>query len=239
MQQLSSIIMWPKFKIGPIVSYVFFQTADGKLDYPSTDLHSPGSESFAALHALRSPFTQTGDFLAHEIRARLFKYETFPRETLAVLDTASRTSDTAEADLNGDPQESPRETLERAKRTMKKAIKLCNIYPGDAPVWDGDVPTPDRPFTLHWHDFRLANILVEFKISCYVFDPYTDNGTSRLMTRQGLLMDTLILKGHLLRRSGLRLGLSTGFPIPCRTGLPGGEEHEPTNSAYGRLSTMR
>jgi len=60
-------------------------------------------------------------------------------------------------------QESQQEAFEQAKRAMMKAIKLCDIYPGDAPVWDGDVSTPDRPFTLHWCDFGLANILIDKK----------------------------------------------------------------------------
>jgi len=223
----------PEFKIGPIVSDPFFRSSRGELHYPSTDLHFPRSPSFATLHALRGPFTHTGEFIAHEIRANLFKCEAFPQETLEMLDAAAHTSVAAETHLSDDrqdrqsevltnnyrvsgqednSQESRQEVLERARRTMKKAIKLCDIYPGDAPVWDGDVSTPDRPFTLHWHDFRLANILVGLKMLYFISDPYTDNGF-RSTKRPGQSMDTLILNVQLLRRSGLQPTLSTGFPI--------------------------
>jgi len=83
----------PGFKIGPIVSDPFYRCLGGKLDYPSTNLHSPGSPLFAALHALRGPFTHTGEFLAHGIRANLFKYDTFPKETLDMVDTTPSKSD--------------------------------------------------------------------------------------------------------------------------------------------------
>jgi len=141
---------------------------DGKLDYPSADLHSPGSPSFTALHALRGPFTHTAEFLAHEIKANLFKCEAFPQET---LNTSCKSDDQqdkqAKDPVSGQKNKSHEiEALERAKRIMNKAIKLCDIYPGDAPVWSGGVSTPDRPFTLHWYDFRLANILVGLKLSC-------------------------------------------------------------------------
>jgi hypothetical protein len=101
----------PGFKIGPIISYAFFRSAGGELDYPSTDLHSPGLPSFAALHALRGPFPHTGEFLAPEIRANLLKYEAFPQETLEAVDAAFPKSDAAEAGLSGDQQDGQGEDL--------------------------------------------------------------------------------------------------------------------------------
>lgn len=200
-----------KFKIGPVVSTTFHRFSEGKPDYPSTDLHSPGSPSFMALHVLRGPFAHAGEFIAHRTRAYLFKCESFPQQALQMA------SNDAEADLNDEQQdvqaedastdsdqesdgesslsestdsdqvsdvenslpESPQEALERAKTIMKTAIKVCDIYPGDTPVWHMDISTPDRPFTLHWYDFRLGNILVGLKISCYVLDSCANWNTDR------------------------------------------------------------
>lgn len=161
-----------EFRIGPVVSNPFFRYIDGEPDYPSTDLHSPGSSSFNALHALRGPFSHAGDFLASSTRANLFKCETFPRETLAALGTVSKGGDEKDKPSEKEQtdrqrkssQETPQETFERAKRIMKKGIELCDIYPGDACVWGEEISTPDRPFTLYWYDFRLANFLVSLRI---------------------------------------------------------------------------
>src|ERR1700733_4818840 len=138
-----------EFKIGPVVSTAFHRFSEGKPDYPSTDLHSPGSPSFTVLHALRGPFAHAGEFIAHRTRAYLFKCELFPQEALQMA------SNDAEADLNDEQQdveaedsstdsdqvsdvenslpESPQEALQRAKTMMKTAIKVCDIYPGDTP----------------------------------------------------------------------------------------------------------
>ena len=83
------------------------------------------------------------------------------------------------SDVENSLPESPQEALQRAKTMMKTAIKVCDIYPGDTPVWHGDISTPDRPFTLHWYDFRLGNILVGLKISCYVLDSYANWNTDQ------------------------------------------------------------
>jgi hypothetical protein len=151
-----------KFEVGPIVSIPFYRSLDGFDDYPSTDLHVPGSPLTTELHSFRGPFTNTGDFLAHYLRALSFKVEKCPEETLQALmvdcevETLSE-NPVAELRLK---REWAQEISQKAQNVLKKAVELCDYYSDDPPV-GLDIPPPSElPFTLCLDDFRLNNILV-------------------------------------------------------------------------------
>lgn len=64
---------------------------DKWLDYPTTDLHahvgsSPSSLSGHRLHSLQGPFSTGSEYLAHYVRALLFKITEFPTETMEGID---------------------------------------------------------------------------------------------------------------------------------------------------------
>ena len=157
------------YEIGPVVSGPFFRSLDGIVDYATTDLHTLSSLSNTRLHSLRGPFTSAGDYLAHYLRALLFKCTEFPNETMEQLeDDEEAEGDDEDAKLESH-HEKKREILQRAERVLQKAITLCGVYPGDAPVYPG-ASTPKQPFTLRMDDFRLVNILVSMPTAiCYSF----------------------------------------------------------------------
>ncbi|KAM4057440.1 phosphotransferase enzyme family protein [Hirsutella rhossiliensis] len=142
------------YEVGPIVTGPFFHSLDGILDYPTTDLHTLPSSSSTRLHSLRGPFTGAGDYLAHHLRALLFKCTEFPKETMRLLDDEDKPKEEPD-------NEQKRETLQRAERALRKGIQLCAVYPGDASVYPGGPSTPEQPFTLRLDDFRLVNILID------------------------------------------------------------------------------
>lgn len=159
-ESLSPSVSWTAsdaYEIGPVVTGPFFRSLDGILDYCTTNLHTLPASSSTRLHSLRGPFNSAGDYLAHYLRALLFKCTEFPKETMRQL------GDDEEAKGDSD-HEQKREALQRAERVLRKGIKLCTIYPGDASVFPGGPSTPEQPFTLRLDDFRLANILVSIPL---------------------------------------------------------------------------
>lgn len=150
------------YAVGPIVSAPFYRFLDGLEDYPNTDLHTLRSSSAAKLHSLRGPFTKAGEFVAHYLKALSFKMEEYPEETLQALMDDNQVSHTVEdpvVELQSRREEA-QETMQKAHRALKKAVMLCDLYPGDLPVYPGVPSNPELPFTLHLDDFRLINILV-------------------------------------------------------------------------------
>ncbi|EQL01923.1 kinase-like protein [Ophiocordyceps sinensis CO18] len=139
------------YEIGPVVTGPFFRALDGILDCCATNLQTSSS---SRLHSLRGPFTSAGDYLAHYLRALLFKCAEFPKETMRQL------GDDEEAKGDSD-REQKREALQRAERVLGKGIQLCTIYPGDASVFPGGSSTPEQLFTLRLDDFRLVNIIID------------------------------------------------------------------------------
>ncbi|KAH8829747.1 hypothetical protein DL96DRAFT_1460872 [Flagelloscypha sp. PMI_526] len=136
----------PQFYVGPAVSDNFYRAIEGHVDYASTDLHVPGSPSFLALQKFRGPFSSASDFIAHPLKALIYKCTTFPEESLEAFKD--------EPEKLGKPEV----LLQRAVEAMEKGLELVKVYPGDADIYE--VSTPDRPFTFFWDDFRLINIMV-------------------------------------------------------------------------------
>lgn len=140
---------------------------DGTIDYANTDLHHPSSSSSAHLQSLRGPFDTSGDYLAHYLRATLFKCTEFPNETMDQMEEDQDGEDGEEDKTSLEShREKKLETLQRAQRVLQKAIELCGKYPGDAPVYP-DPSTPEKPFTFRMEDFRLVNIMVSTPEAVY------------------------------------------------------------------------
>ncbi|KAJ3490009.1 hypothetical protein NLG97_g5871 [Lecanicillium saksenae] len=123
------------FEVGSVVSGPFYRMASHAIDYPTTDLpahlnSSPSSLSAKGLHPLRGPFNTSSDYLAHYLRATLFKITKFPNETIEDIYLLDGT-----VDATAEPaREENEKTMHNAMRTIEKAIQLCYVYPGDAPV---------------------------------------------------------------------------------------------------------
>lgn len=167
---------------------MYFRSINGELEYPSTDLHVQGSPSFNLLHALRGPFTKTGDFLAHNLRANLLKYETFPAETLAAAVSRGRIDESSEDDVpelsyrakaSQDDHSVADNHLAKSGFQDTRELENASISPAIATrlerakhvmkkglelcyFYPGDSLEGDgaTPFTIHLDDFRLSNVLV-------------------------------------------------------------------------------
>lgn len=161
-RQLPDISGDAAFEVGLVASGPFYRMTDDVLDYPTTDLHAHVNSSLSSLsakrlHALRGPFNTAGDYLAHYIRALLFKITKFPNESMEEIDIPADGENKTEESV----QKEKKKKLHDAKRVLQKAIKLCHVYPGDAAVYPADPATAKLgQFTSRMEDFRLVNILV-------------------------------------------------------------------------------
>ncbi|KAJ6508765.1 hypothetical protein C8R45DRAFT_1089908 [Mycena sanguinolenta] len=187
---VSTFCIPQQYRVGPVVSDNFYCVVNGCLDYPSTDLHVPGSEAFSGLQALRGPFSRVSDFLVHPLRALVYKCTMFPEETLRELD--SEDGDPAEtlAELDAaDPKESVSEldnlsllndgNLKETASGLDDENPSAKNEPLRMPVlqaaekgielieiYPGDssicaLSTPDRPFTFCWGDFWPPNLMID------------------------------------------------------------------------------
>ncbi len=212
---------------------------DHVLDYPTTDLHAPSSLSAQRLHALRGPFTTTSDYLAHYLRACLFKMTEFPKETMDEMD--------GPVDGEGGTEEAAWKDKEMmlhdAERVVRKAIELCHIYPGEAAVYRADPAAAKHgSFTIRMEDFRLVNILVcdsTISLSSPSLRQITLTRNSRLTPTRGRSTDCSTSKPSPPRLSGGRPRSPTGSPTPTATWRRGTAARRRTSAACGTRSTPR
>lgn len=113
--------------MGPIVETHFHQKIDGV-----TRTKVP-----VDLNEFRGPFSSVSSYLASGIRSELKLY-------------AERRED-----LIKDTKDSEK-WVESGRYAMEKALKLCEIYPGDKPISEEG----KEPISLLLDDLRLPNIMV-------------------------------------------------------------------------------
>ncbi|KAI6028995.1 kinase-like domain-containing protein [Pisolithus marmoratus] len=127
--------------VGPIVSVPFYRANDGIIRVPDAEraLHTELSQ-------YRGPFSNTSDYLRSFLHAELHIVSQYRSIVLS--------------ELEEEDEETAASRLEIGERTLRKALELCTVYPGNNQP-GGPISTPTTPFSLQLDDFRLSNIMID------------------------------------------------------------------------------
>jgi len=115
------------YEVGPIVEGRFCRAFDGV----------PRIKDPIDLTEFRGPFSSISSYLASFLRSELRLYSERRDDLVASVDGKER-------------------VIESGRKAMEKALRLCDIYPGDKPI-SNDYK---EPITLKLDDFRMSNILI-------------------------------------------------------------------------------
>jgi hypothetical protein len=130
----------PHKQVGPIVSTPFYRAVDGVVCIPDAE-----ATSMSELSSFRGPFSDTSDYLQSFLHAKLH--------------FLSHHRSIALSELDGEDNEVALRLLERRERTIRNALELCTIYPGNIQIC-GQSTCSTKPFSLMHDDFRLSNIMM-------------------------------------------------------------------------------
>jgi hypothetical protein len=125
---------------GPIVSTPFYRAIDGVVRVRDAE-----ATSMNELSSFRGPFSDTSDYLQSFLHAELH--------------LLSHHRSIALSELDGEHNEVALRLLERGERTIRNALELCTIYPGNIQICS-QITCSTKPFSLRHDDFRLSNIMV-------------------------------------------------------------------------------
>jgi hypothetical protein len=130
------------FVVGPIVSKSFYRAIDGEVHEPE---EHPDTPLLPNPDPHRGPYSSVSEYLSGGLRREL-DYIAMHR-WLALLQVSY-------IDRGAEER-----TLELGVQVIKKAIELCNIYPGDI-LLPANITTPRAPFSLKFDDFHLSDVMV-------------------------------------------------------------------------------
>jgi hypothetical protein len=150
----------PQFLIGPIIRAPFYRALDGVVRVPDAPIPTIADPK-------RGPFSTVTQYLSSNLRAELefcSNHRSVVLSELHKYDPARSAESRLEIGERvklhkDDPTQLAESRLELGERVMRKAIELCSVYPGDILI-PTNITTPQKPFSLNLHDFRLSNIMV-------------------------------------------------------------------------------
>jgi hypothetical protein len=103
------------YVVGPIVSTPFYRAIDGVVRVRDAE-----AASMSELSSFRGPFSDTSDYLQSFLHAELH--------------FLSHHRSIALSELDGEDNEVALRLLERGERTIRNALELCTIYPGNIQI---------------------------------------------------------------------------------------------------------